>query len=117
MEISTKGRTCLGRWYKNPDRYVIFVNKIAETFDPTKDETSFKSFIAEFLASELHELGHIIGYRNGCKTNKCSCRRCYWCEYTDHMLFLYFLWNGDKIKMDNTKLWWNDKLTEIKKYT
>lgn len=117
MEISTKGRTCIGRWYPRPDRYVIFVNQIAKIFDPNTDDVDFDSFIAEFLATEFHELGHIISYRNGCKTDKCSWHRCYWCEYTSNIIFLWFLFEGDENKMKNVKLSWNDKLYEIKRWT
>jgi len=114
MNISTNGRTCMGRWYPRPDRYVIFINKIAEIHNPIY---SFDSFIAEFLATEFHELGHIIGYKNGCKSDKCLWHRCYWCEYTSNMIFLWFLFKGDEKKMKNVKLSWNDKLDEIKRWT
>lgn len=82
--ISTRGRTCFGRWYPRPDRYVIFINKIAETYNPEED---LEGFLACFLAVEFHELGHIYGFRNGCK--RCKEEFCYWCFYTD-MMFLYF---------------------------
>ena len=38
--------------------------KIAEAFNPEED---LDAFIAIMIAVEFHELGHIYGFRNGCK--------------------------------------------------
>ncbi len=87
MNISINGRTCMGRWYPRPDRYVIFINKIAEIHNPIY---SFDSFIAEFLATEFHELGHIYGFKSGCKqSHLCSIGLCFWCFYSD-IMFMWF---------------------------
>ena len=115
MNISTRGRTCVGRWYPKPDRYVIFVNKIAEAYDPEDD---FEQFMADFLATEFHELGHIFGWRGGCKKrNTCSHGMCYWCEYT-HFTYMWFLYNFNEVEWDckNYKLWLKDKIKEIKEH-
>lgn len=92
MIISTRGRTCGGRFYKNPDRYVIFINKITEIFNP---ETEFNDFLAELLAIEFHELGHIYGFRNGCKNHKEKI--CYWCSFTKYM-FIFFRYKDFSIR-------------------
>lgn len=76
MEISTRGKTCGGRWYPRPDRYVIFINKLHETFN---SESEFELFLSLFLSVEFHELGHIYGFRGGCKDCK---NGCFWCDYT-----------------------------------
>jgi hypothetical protein len=109
MNVSVNGRTCIGRWYKKPDRYVIFINKIADHFNP---EYEFEEFISEFLATEFHELGHIYGFRSGCRTSLCKRRVCYWCLYTD-IMYMWFL-HGKFYK--DFKFYIRDKVDEINAY-
>ena len=76
---STRGRTCSGRWYPRPDRVSIFLNIIKDGIDP---EDNFLAFIAYICAIEFHELGHIYGWRGGCKQpSKCAAGQCFWCNY------------------------------------
>ncbi len=86
FNYSLKGRKCTARWYpkrngKN-DRFTIFLNKI-----DINPETEFNNFLAELMALELHELGHIMGFRSGCRG--CKGRNCWYCQLTD-MLYYYF---------------------------
>ncbi len=82
IKYSIFGRKCSGRWYPRPDRISIFLNTIAKVHDP---ETDFDNFISEISASEFHELGHIYGFRRGCK--KCNGLNCYYCQLTDFIAF------------------------------
>jgi len=84
ITYSTKGKRCAGRWYPRPDRISIFLNNLS---DP---EDCFESFISEISALELHELGHIVGFRSGCK--KCNGLNCYYCNLTD--VIQYYLRDG-----------------------
>ncbi len=84
ITYSTRGKKCSARWYPRPDRISIFLNKLSNP------EEAFDSFIAEICSLELHELGHIIGFRNGCK--KCNGSNCYYCNLTD--VIHYYLRDG-----------------------
>ena len=76
--ISTRGRTCWGRWYPRPDRISIFLNKIAEVIDV---EATPELFIGFMCAVEFHELGHIYGWRGGCSpASRCNEGMCFWCN-------------------------------------
>ena len=109
MDVSIKGRRCGGRWYPRPDRYVIFVNKIAEAFDP---DTNLDKFLAEFLAIEFHELGHIYGFRTGCRSRACLRNLCYWCLYTDFMN----LWFQYRVFPIDFKLHLKDKINKMNRW-
>ncbi len=82
INYSIHGKKCSGRWYPRPYRISIFLNNIAKVHDP---ETDFDNFISELSASEFHELGHIYGFRRGCK--KCNGLNCYYCQLTDCIAF------------------------------
>lgn len=85
-----KGKRCLGRWYPHPDRISIHLNKLAEIHNPNED---LNGFIADMCAAEFHELGHIYGYRDGCR--KCNGKNCYWCRFAEmlHLYLEYNVWN------------------------
>lgn len=82
INISTKGRTCGGRWYPRPDRISIFVNKIAENIDP--DNPLFEQAIGTTFT---HEYVHIKFFRNGCKRGSdCRSGKCFYCNVTYKIL-------------------------------
>ena len=115
INISTIGRTHMGRWYQKPDRMSIFINVIGEYYHP---EFRFEEFISELSATVFHELGHVYGFRNGCKTNKCSHGNCWWCNITKTVM-IWLMWsNGWKYRTDAKHLiveypglykWWVDE--------
>lgn len=82
INISIRGRGYLGRWYPNPDRISIFINKIVEWYPNNwgNDDEIIDSFINTMCAVEFHELGHVYGFRNGCKSKTCSKGECWWCN-------------------------------------
>ncbi len=90
INYSTRGKKCLGRWYRKTNSVTVFLNNLAKLHNP---DTDFDSFLSELSAIEFHELGHIIGFRNGCKG--CNGMNCYYCQLTD--CISYFLKDG----------WWN----------
>ncbi len=83
IEYSIKGNDLLGQWLPYPDRIIIFVNTISEEHECDPEEF-FESFIAEIIAVEFHELGHIYGFRDGCSDIEDEiCEKCYWCKITN----------------------------------
>lgn len=86
FNYTLSGKTCHARWYANPDRISIFLNKISESNNPDDD---FEGFISEICSSEFHELAHIYGFRNGCHPSKNCPNKCYLCKLTD-LVFVWF---------------------------
>lgn len=82
ITISTRGQSSGGRWYPRPDRISIFVNIIAQHIDV--DSPLFEAAIG---AIAFHEIGHIVGFRSGCK-NAAACRagNCWWCNFTEKIV-------------------------------
>lgn len=80
---SLKGNKTMGRWYPNLDRISVFLNKITDLFieaDLSVDR-DLRLFMAFMCSIEFHELGHIYGYRGGCRDFKaCQEGKCYWCN-------------------------------------
>lgn len=101
IEFSTRGKTCFGRWKRNPDRISIYINELAGHYPP---EHRFEEFISELSATVFHELGHVYGFRNGCKTNACKNGKCWWCNLT-RTIAIWLMWDsGWKYRTDNKYL-------------
>ena len=87
INFSLKGKTYIGRWYRN-NTISIFLNRIwSFTNERYKPKDVEQIFYAMIFSTEFHEIGHLKIKDWKIRGQPCkhgtSCRNgnCLWCEY------------------------------------